>query len=255
MFDCAFKPAQGQRSIHYSGHIKMIGATQPFISGAISKTINVPQDATVEQIEQAYVDAWRLGAKAVSIYRDGSKRTQPLNTSRAEVPDVIAPAVQEHPGPVRRRLPDERAAITHKFDIAGHKGYITVGLFEDGAPGEMFLVIGQEGVDHIGVCRCVRDGGVLRAAVRRSAAGAGRQVQPHAVRAGRHDEEPRRARGELDRRLRLPLDGDEVPAAGDTLMAELRPCWCGCGALAVWRQEKVWGEVVWVQEFNAGCDG
>ena len=86
VFDCAFKPAQGRRSIHYTGHIKMIGATQPFISGAISKTINVPQDATVEQIEQAYVDAWRLGAKAVSIYRDGSKRTQPLNTSRAETP-------------------------------------------------------------------------------------------------------------------------------------------------------------------------
>ena len=84
VFDCAFKPARGVRSIHYMGHIKMIGAVQPFISGAISKTVNVPKDATVEQIEQAYIDSWRLGAKAVSIYRDGSKRTQPLNTSKTE---------------------------------------------------------------------------------------------------------------------------------------------------------------------------
>ena len=145
VFDCAFKPAQGRRSIHYSGHIKMIGATQPFISGAISKTINVPQDATIEQVEQAYVDAWRLGAKAVSIYRDGSKRTQPLNTSRAEARAAGEPAAQAQPGPVRRKLPDERAAITHKFDIAGHEGYITVGLFDDGAPGEIFLVMAKEG--------------------------------------------------------------------------------------------------------------
>ena len=145
VFDCAFKPAQGRRSIHYTGHIKMIGATQPFISGAISKTINVPQDATIEQVEQAYVDAWRLGAKAVSIYRDGSKRTQPLNTSRAETPAETGSAAQEQPRPVRRKLPDERDAITHKFDIAGHEGYITVGLFEDRAPGEIFLVMAKEG--------------------------------------------------------------------------------------------------------------
>ena len=145
VFDCAFKPAQGRRSIHHSGHIRMIGAAQPFISGAISKTINVPQNATIEQIEQAYVDAWRLGAKAVSIYRDGSKRTQPLNTSRAAAPAGAAGAAQGQPGPVRRKLPDERAAITHKFDIAGHEGYITVGLFEDKAPGEIFLVMAKEG--------------------------------------------------------------------------------------------------------------
>jgi ribonucleoside-diphosphate reductase alpha chain len=142
VFDCAFKPARGVRSIHYMGHIKMVGATQPFLSGAISKTVNVPKDATVEEIQQAYIDAWRLGAKAVSIYRDGSKRTQPLNTARdkdkAAAPDVA-------PGPARRRLPDERHAITHKFDIAGHEGYITVGLFEDGQPGEIFLVMAKEG--------------------------------------------------------------------------------------------------------------
>ena len=145
VFDCAFKPANGRRSIHYMGHIKMIGATQPFISGAISKTINVPRDATVEQIEQAYIDAWRLGTKAVSIYRDGSKRTQPLNTSRAMTDTAQAAVTAPASGPVRRRLPDERHALTHKFDIAGHEGYITVGLFEDGSPGEIFLVMAKEG--------------------------------------------------------------------------------------------------------------
>jgi len=143
VFDCAFKPARGSRSIHYMGHIKMLGATQPFISGAISKTINVPTDAAVEDIEQAYIDSWRLGTKAVSIYRDGSKRTQPLNTKRAShTTPTLTPAA---PQPVRHRLPDERKAITHKFDIAGHEGYITAGLYETGAPGEIFLVMAKEG--------------------------------------------------------------------------------------------------------------
>jgi ribonucleoside-diphosphate reductase alpha chain len=142
VFDCAFKPARGVRSIHYMGHIKMVGATQPFLSGAISKTVNVPKEATAGEIEQAYIDSWRLGAKAVSIYRDGSKRTQPLNTSRDR--EKAAAAVADA-GPRRRRLPDERHAITHKFDIAGHEGYITVGLFEDGQPGEIFLVMAKEG--------------------------------------------------------------------------------------------------------------
>jgi ribonucleoside-diphosphate reductase alpha chain len=127
------------------GHIKMIGAVQPFISGAISKTINVPKDATVAEIEQAYLEAWRLGAKAVSIYRDGSKRTQPLNTAKDAKAAVQEAAAQLVRGPVRRKLPDERHAITHKFDIAGHEGYITVGLFEDGQPGEIFLVMAKEG--------------------------------------------------------------------------------------------------------------
>jgi ribonucleoside-diphosphate reductase alpha chain len=159
VFDCAFKAAKGDRSIHYMGHIKMMGATQPFISGAISKTVNVPKDATVEDIEQAYLESWRLGAKAISIYRDGSKRTQPLNTSKAaiEAKGVVqtqdtAEAVQAAVAaalasrtPIRRKLPDERQAITHKFDISGHEGYITVGLFEDGMPGEIFLVMAKEG--------------------------------------------------------------------------------------------------------------
>ena len=143
VFDCAFKPAQGVRSIHYMGHVKMMGAVQPFISGAISKTVNVPKDATVEEIQQAYIDSWRMGAKAVSIYRDGSKRTQPLNTARDKVPTTGTDAVAA--GPARHRLPDERQSLTHKFDIAGHEGYITVGLYEDGQPGELFLTMAKEG--------------------------------------------------------------------------------------------------------------
>jgi ribonucleoside-diphosphate reductase alpha chain len=165
VFDCAFKAANGERSIHYMGHIRMMGATQPFISGAISKTVNVPREATVEDIERAYVESWRLGAKAISIYRDGSKRTQPLNTSRAQVADtrnigqdivsgfsrtgevreVVKEVVKIVERPQRRKLPDERNAITHKFDIAGHEGYITVGLFDDGTPGEIFLTMAKEG--------------------------------------------------------------------------------------------------------------
>ena len=145
VFDCAFKPAQGERSIHYMGHVRMIGATQPFISGAISKTVNVPKEATAEEIQKAYVDSWRLGTKAVSIYRDGSKRTQPLNTSRDAKTGLIGVVEGLVGQPVRRRLPDERQAITHKFEIAGHEGYITIGLFEDGSPGEIFLVMAKEG--------------------------------------------------------------------------------------------------------------
>jgi ribonucleoside-diphosphate reductase alpha chain len=145
VFDCAFKAAKGERSIHYMGHIKMMGATQPFISGAISKTVNVPKEATVDEIMRAYLESWRLGAKAISIYRDGSKRTQPLNTSKDKTQIEVEKVVASMGQPVRRRLPDERHAITHKFDIAGHEGYITAGLFEDGQPGEIFLVMAKEG--------------------------------------------------------------------------------------------------------------
>ena len=147
VFDCAFKAAKGQRSIHYMGHIKMMGATQPFISGAISKTVNVPKEATVDEIMQAYIQSWKLGAKAISIYRDGSKRTQPLNTSKDKTPAELAQAAAAGlvTQPTRRRLPDERHALTHKFDIQGHEGYITVGLFKDGQPGEIFLVMAKEG--------------------------------------------------------------------------------------------------------------
>jgi ribonucleoside-diphosphate reductase alpha chain len=118
------------------GHIKMMGATQPFISGAISKTVNVPKEATVDEIMEAYIQSWKMGAKAISIYRDGSKRTQPLNTGKDKVAIEVEKVVASMGQPVRRRLPDERQAVTHKFDIAGHEGYITV---------ELFLVMAKEG--------------------------------------------------------------------------------------------------------------
>ena len=141
VFDCAFKPANGSRSIHYMGHIRMMGATQPFISGAISKTINMPMDASVDEIAKAYVEAWKLGVKAVAIYRDGSKRTQPLSTSgKSDSPGQSADS-----RPLRHKLPDERRSITHKFDIAGHEGYITAGMYEDGQPGEIFITMSKEG--------------------------------------------------------------------------------------------------------------
>lgn len=140
VFDCAFKPARGSRSIHYMGHLRMMGAVQPFISGAISKTINMPNSATVEDIMDAYMAAWRLGLKAVAIYRDGCKRTQPLNTARGANKATVAEF-----RPVRRKLPNDCQSIRHKFDIAGHEGYIHVGLYEDGKPGEIFIKIAKEG--------------------------------------------------------------------------------------------------------------
>jgi ribonucleoside-diphosphate reductase alpha chain len=139
MFDCAFKPARGVRSIHYNGHIKMMAAVQPYISGAISKTVNMPNDVTPEDIGRTYIEAWRLGLKALAIYRDGCKRTQPLNTS------IDHKGGSNGQRAVRRRLPDERQAITHKFSIAGHEGYITVGLYEDSTPGEIFITMSKEG--------------------------------------------------------------------------------------------------------------
>jgi len=146
VFDCAFPPANGKRSIHYRGHIRMMAAVQPFLSGAISKTVNMPTDATADEIANAYLESWRLGLKAVAVYRDGCKRSQPLSTSKDEVKTVaaaVAPAVEGRPA--RRKLPDERHSITHKFSIAGHEGYITVGMYEDGKPGEIFLVMAKEG--------------------------------------------------------------------------------------------------------------
>ena len=152
VFDCAFKPLNGVRSIHYMGHLKMMGAVQPFISGAISKTVNLPSEVTVEEIEKAYIEGWRLGLKAVAIYRDGSKRTQPMSTSSSEKKygGNAVPAVAEG-RPVRRHLPVERHSITHKFGIAGHEGYLTIGMYEDGAPGEIFIVMAKEGSTLSGV--------------------------------------------------------------------------------------------------------
>ena len=148
MFDCAFKAAKGQRSIHYMGHIKMMGATQPFISGAISKTVNVPKEATVDEIMQAYIQSWKLGAKAISIYRDGSKRTQPLNTSKDKTPAELAQAGGRRAGHAAGRgasCPTSARRSRTSSTSPGHEGYITVGLFEDGQPGEIFLVMAKEG--------------------------------------------------------------------------------------------------------------
>jgi ribonucleoside-diphosphate reductase alpha chain len=143
IFDCAFTSAHGTRSIHYMGHIRMMAAAQPFLSGGISKTVNLPKDATVEDIEEAYTEGWRLGLKSLAIYRDGSKRTQPLNT-KADKAEETKSAIAE-PAPRRRKLPDVRDAKTHKFSISGHDGYLTVGLYEDGTPGEVFLKMSKEG--------------------------------------------------------------------------------------------------------------
>ena len=139
VFDCAFKAARGTRAIHALGHLRMMGAVQPFISGAISKTINMPSSASADDIMEAYVEAWRLGVKAVAVYRDGCKRTQPLNTAREKKPATLEFR------PVRRRLPQDCRSLRHKFDIAGHEGYIHVGLYEDGTPGELFIKIAKEG--------------------------------------------------------------------------------------------------------------
>ena len=142
VFDCAFKAADGSRSIHYMGHLKMLAAVQPFISGAISKTINMPEDSTPEDIMEAYSEGWRLGLKAVAIYRDGCKRSQPLSTAREKSAGLKE---LEERKAMRVKLPDERRAITHKFKVNEHKGYITVGLYENGQPGEIFLTAAKEG--------------------------------------------------------------------------------------------------------------
>jgi ribonucleoside-diphosphate reductase alpha chain len=165
IFDCAFKAYRGRRSISYLAHLKMMGAAQPFISGAISKTVNMPGESRIEDIRDAYVQAWRMGLKCVAIYRDGSKRSQPLNTKRTneggdkttttessalearskELEGEVTRLRAQAGKPLRRRLSDTRTAITHKFDIAGHEGYLTVGLFENNEPGELFITMAKEG--------------------------------------------------------------------------------------------------------------
>jgi ribonucleoside-diphosphate reductase alpha chain len=144
VFDCAFKPENGSRTVHWLGHVKMMGAVQPFISGAISKTVNVPEDTGVEEIEEAYIEGWRHGLKSLAIYRDGSKRAQVLSTRKEG-----GRRKEEEEGddfrPVRRRLPATRASITHKFSIEGHEGYITSGAYEDGSLGEIFVTMAKEG--------------------------------------------------------------------------------------------------------------
>jgi ribonucleoside-diphosphate reductase alpha chain len=160
VFDCSFKPAKGTRSIHYMGHLKMMAAAQPFISGAISKTVNLPNAATVDDISEAFIQAWKLGLKAVAVYRDGCKQSQPLSAAGTKTANstkddaarnaaAMALAEDENleapPRAVRHRLKDERMSVTHKFNIAGHEGYITVGLYPSGEPGEIFIKMAKEG--------------------------------------------------------------------------------------------------------------
>ncbi len=145
VFDCAFKPVKGARSIAPMGHVRMMAAVQPFISGSMSKTVNLPTDATVEEIEQTYMESWKLGLKCIAIYRDGCKRSQPLSTSLDKEKKVAPMSADVEYRAVRRKLPDERKAVTHKFDIGGHEGYLTVGLYEDGMPGELFVTMAKEG--------------------------------------------------------------------------------------------------------------
>jgi ribonucleoside-diphosphate reductase alpha chain len=171
VFDCAFRSSNGTRSIHYMGHIRMMSAVQPFLSGAISKTVNLPNDCSIEDIEDAYIQAWKLGLKAIAVYRDGCKRTQPLSTNLAQATsdgslkgnvdplDLLAPEERRlvealrarklrpagPPMANRYKLPDERASFTHKFSIGGHEGYVTVGLYQDGCPGEIFVRMAKEG--------------------------------------------------------------------------------------------------------------
>ena len=289
VFDCSFKPAKGTRSIQYMGHIKMMAAAQPFLSGAISKTVNLPHEASVEDVAEAYAESWRQGIKAVAIYRDGSKGTQPLNTSmdakkepsaldaagsrvlahlaawpagrrsrsegarsqdrrkarsdreagdrrgaafqkaldeiakaaavpvltprpRSTLPQAKDPAqdLNAPPRAVRHRLPEERASITHKFSIAGHEGYITVGLYPTGQPGEIFIKMAKEGSTVSGLMDAFATSISLALAARRAAEGAVREVRAH----------PLRALG-LDRqradRLRQEPDGLHLPLAQSAL--------------------------------------
>ncbi len=175
IFDCAFKPFKGERSLNYMAHLRMMAAAQPFLSGAISKTVNMPEAATVDDIVNTYVEGWRLGLKSIAIYRDGSKRSAPLNTRKTkhmgaagasiddagpldvaaerealqkrifELEKELATLRSRLDQPVRHRMPDTRTSLTHRFEIAGHEGYITVGLYEDGQPGELFITMSKEG--------------------------------------------------------------------------------------------------------------
>ncbi len=159
VFDCSFKPSKGTRSIAYMGHLRMMAAAQPFISGAISKTVNLPNNASVEDIMETYLQAWKLGIKAVAVYRDGCKQSQPLSAAGSKTAEsssarvgadaLVRPAEEENlnapPRAVRHKLQEERASITHKFKVGDHEGYITVGLYPDGEPGELFITMAKEG--------------------------------------------------------------------------------------------------------------
>ena len=215
VFDCAFKAAKGQRSIHYMGHIKMMGATQPFISGAISKTVNVPKEATVDEITQAYIQCGssaRRRSRSTAMAASGRSRSTRRKTRRRPSSRSRRPRASSR-GPVRRKLPDERRAITHKFDIAGPRGVHHCRPVRGWAARRDLPGDGEGRIDDLGIRRCIRAGHLLRAAVRRAAAGARRQVQPRPVRAVGHDAQPGDPVREVDCRLHLPVAGVEVPVA------------------------------------------
>lgn len=154
VFDCAFQPAKGTRSISWRAHILMMAAAQPFISGAISKTVNLPKDASPQDIRDAYMEGWRLGLKALAVYRDGSKNLQVLTVKKEDKEKEAEVAAKTLPAPRRERLPDTRKSITHKFSVAGHEGYITVGMYPDGRPGELFITMAKEGSTIGGLMDC-----------------------------------------------------------------------------------------------------
>ena len=217
VFDCSFKPTRGTRTIHYLGHLKMMAAVQPFISGAISKTINMPEQATVEEVMEAYIEAWRLGLKAVAIYRDGSKKSQPLSSKgSATAESKAAPAVEEEdpnapPRARRHKLPDERFSVTHKFNIAGHEGYITVGLYPERPAGRNLHHHGQGGFHRQRPDGCLRHRRLHRLAARRAAQTALRQIRAPALRAQRLEPERTHRLRQVDHGLHLPLAGNALP--------------------------------------------
>ena len=205
VFDCAI----GDRAIHYSGHVKMMGAVQPFISGAISKTVNLPESVTVDEVSGLLLDAWKLGVKAIAIYRDNCKVAQPLSGQKDGGAQVEA--VPPVPLTKRRRLPEDRTEVGRKFRVGDYEGYIHVGMYDDGQPGDIFVDIAKDGTtivrpDELAVHRRL-DG----PAVRRPAGGLRLEADPHALRAERPDERRRHPRRQVDRRLRLPLVRQEVP--------------------------------------------
>jgi len=185
VFDCSFKAAQGKRSIGYMGHLKMMSVAQPFVSGAISKTVNLPQDITKEEIKDVFIEGWKLGLKSVALYRDGSKTIQPLSTKKDDK------RIEKVNGYTRIKLPDERASITHKFSVAGHEGYLTIGLYEDGRPGETFIVIAKEGSTVSGLFNtiatlfsmCLQSGIPLKTLVRKFR---GLKFEPAGVTSNKH---------------------------------------------------------------------
>ncbi len=218
VFDCAV----GDRAIHYMGHVKMMGAVQPFISGAISKTVNLPETVTVDEVAQLLVESWKLGVKAIAIYRDNCKVAQPLSGKKdgsAQATLLDAAAVPPLPATLRRRLPDDRTEVGRKFRVGDYEGYIHVGLYDDGTPGDIFVDIAKEGTTLAGLMNSImisvslglQYGVPLEVYVSKFCA--------HALRAERDDERSGHPSREVDRRLHLPLDGEEVPdrrpAGGD----------------------------------------